>query len=161
MSETFSEESEITYGERPLWMADIYITTREDFSNQLTERELPEDAKDEYKKEVEAQQRLVKMLCDDPAMEEDREQIFVSPGIFKNRVYFMWQFCLRSLVNMHCLNHRLPAREKEMWDEVRGRCGFATVLILDDSGKVDAMFPGDTLTYSDELRELAKSIQEL
>lgn len=160
MSGSSNPQSTRSFGERPTWMPDIYTTSRKDYTQLIVERQVPEDAVKEYAIKVKQQQKLVKMLYDDPAMESNREQTFMTPANSKNRVYFMWDFCQRNLIIMLSLDPKLPAIQKKEWEGVVERCGFATILILDGSGKVDTMFPGDKLKYSEEIRAFAKSTQD-
>jgi hypothetical protein len=148
-----------TFGERPQWLPDVNTTSRKDYTKVIVEREIPNNAATEYQTEVKRHQELVKLLYDDPAMEPNREQTFMTPANSKNRVYFMWDFCQRNLVIMLNLDPTLPYSQKAAWDEVKGRCAFSSILILDDSGKMNAMVPGDNLTFSDEIKSLVTSWQ--
>jgi hypothetical protein len=148
------------YGERPQWLPDINTTTRKDYTRVITEREVPGNAATEYKTEVQQQRELVKLLYDDPAMEPNRDQTFMTPANSKNRVYFLWDFCQRNLIIMLSLDPSLPDSQKAIWEDVKGRCTFSSILILDDSGKMNAMFPGDNIEFSDAIKSFVSSWED-
>ena len=74
-------------------------STREEFTAAMVKAELPEDANPEWLDLAQKLQTLLDELAHHPAMAENLQQTYMTPAADKNRVYFMWDFVGRTLVN--------------------------------------------------------------
>lgn len=68
---------------------DPNTTTRQAFSDFHASRQCPADAAPKYRHVFDTHQKLIKMLIDHPAMDQNRDQTYMTPAASKNKVYFM------------------------------------------------------------------------
>ena len=78
---------------------DPYTNTREAFTNNLASMTSPPFANPEWAHTANTLRELVRKLADHPAMEPNLHQTFMTPAASKNKVYFMWDFVGRTMVN--------------------------------------------------------------
>ena len=64
-------------------------TKRGDFTNFFLEWNCVEGADPKYEHLFTVHQNLMRMLINDPAMDDNRQQTFSTPANSKNKVYFM------------------------------------------------------------------------
>lgn len=69
-----------------------------------------------------------------PATGPNLDQTFDTPANSKNSVYFMWDFVGRTLhllLLVPARIERLRGKQKEAWEDVKGRAIYGSMLILD------------------------------
>lgn len=99
-------------------------------------------------------------------MKPNLEQTFSTKANSKNKVYFMWDFVLRTFQHLAAqVDPRNPHRSP-MFVDVVGRAAMAKSLMLDDTGKLEAMnmsvgySDDDGVEFGDEIKELAQKLDE-
>ncbi|KAL9092257.1 MAG: hypothetical protein Q9165_004431 [Trypethelium subeluteriae] len=140
--------------------------TREAFTNNLTSVEIPSFADPDWSKTVSWLRELLQKLAHHPAMEANLQQTYMTPAASKNKVYFMWDFVGRTLVDttqttpdktiadlLTCIRvpqsmvakvdpslQNMGKAETETWTDIVGRSAMAQQLILDTMpGGLDMM----------------------
>lgn len=85
----------------------------------------------------------------------------------KNKVYFVWDFILRTFQQLVAQVSPQDPYSSPMFRDVVGRAGLAKELILDQTGKLDAMNASvgyaddEGVEFGDEIKELAKTLDDL
>lgn len=77
---------------------DPHTNTREEFTNHITSKPIPDSAAKDWKELVSKLQVLTKKLAEHPAMAPNLQQTYMTPASSKNKVYSMWDFVGRTLV---------------------------------------------------------------
>jgi len=144
----------------PSWLPDFNTCTRQEYTTALLSQPIPENASNDYRQEVSQHQTLLELLFSDPAMDPNRDQKYMTPAASKNKVYFLWDYVQRTLAGMMQIDPSLPASQKATWAELLGRSAFGSNLILDNTGKMAYMFPGDSVTFSDKIRDHVKMMMQ-
>lgn len=121
---------------------DPQTTKRTDYTARIVDWEIPANANPEYRSTIKQQQELLQLLHDDPAMEPNRQQTFMTPANSKNKVYFMWDFVQRNLLLLYQLKSSQPPAE-----ELLDRVTHSALLINDTTGMTNMMFPGDQTVF--------------
>ncbi|CAI6274532.1 unnamed protein product [Periconia digitata] len=144
---------------------DTATTTRKDFTEFYTNWPLPTTATDQYKRLFQSHQQMMKLLCDHPAMDQNRQQTYSTPANSKNKVYFMWDFVGRTFAILSNAQNVDPADPKgKEWVDCIGRGCLAHTLILDTSGKLEqgnlnAGYSDDAgVEFSEEIKALAPKL---
>ncbi|KAF2398717.1 hypothetical protein EJ06DRAFT_456867, partial [Trichodelitschia bisporula] len=112
---------------------DPYTNTRREFTEAMLNRPIPDAATPQYRTFVSGAQKVLRALAYHPAMEPNIDQPFMTPANKKSRVYFMWDFCGRTLGMALAIDASLPRSTKKVWEEVNERTVFADVLFHDNS----------------------------
>ncbi|PVH93873.1 hypothetical protein DM02DRAFT_618988 [Periconia macrospinosa] len=140
-------------------------TTREKFTDFYINWPLPSNANEEYRKLFLAHQRLLKLLCDHPAMDPNRQQTYNTPANSKNKVYFMWDFVGRTfalLSNTQVINPANPSGKE--WVDIMLRGTMAHSLIVDTTGRLEQQnravgyHDDEGVEFSDEIKRLAPTL---
>jgi hypothetical protein len=79
---------------------DPNTTSRIDFTDFFMRFQHAPDAHPLYKHFFVTHQQLAKLLIEHPAMQPNLQQTFSTPANSKNKVYFMWDFVLRTFQNL-------------------------------------------------------------
>jgi len=148
-----------------LQICDPAVTTRQAWTDNLTNTTIPSNAKPVYRKLATGLQEVMRLMIAHPAMSQNKSQTFNTPANSKNEVYFMWDFVQRTLGVLLQLDPTLPLREFEMWKEIKGRAVYGDMLIQDDTGLVRGMTEkGYVVTYgrkkADEMLDCGKEFGE-
>lgn len=139
---------------------DPNVVTRKEYSEALLTAPIGgANANREWAKSVDFLKQLYRLLLEHPAMDENREQVFMVPAIYKNKVYFMWDFVGRTLGMMLMLDPTRPQEDHPgVWGDASGRTQKVKELIAgDSSGALDLMCPDDR----GQKVEFGKEIEEL
>ncbi|KAL8979545.1 MAG: hypothetical protein Q9205_005143 [Flavoplaca limonia] len=145
--------------------------TREEFTNDIVSRPIPEFASPDWKKYVQRSQVLLDKLAHHTAMAPNLHQPYMTPANSKNKVYFEWDFVGRTLSMFYALNPTLQGltkQEKEKWQDAIGRTTFTKMLILDTTpGMLNMMtettYPdqrGAHPDFGEEILELARHLDD-
>ena len=103
-------------------------------------------------------------------MEPNREQTFSTPANSKNKVYFMWDFILRTfqiLVAKVEPQDPYHSGEDGAWEDVMSRSAMAGALIRDMTGKLErgnaavGYSDDEGVDFGDEVKELAGKLVDL
>jgi hypothetical protein len=134
-----------------LQFLDPATTTRQAWTDNLTNATIPSNAKPTFRKLASGLQEVMRLFIQHEAMSQNKSQTFNTPAASKNEIYFMWDFVQRTLGILLQLNPTLPRGEKQAWDDCKGRAEMANMLIQDDSGMVKGMTEqGYVQTYGRE-----------
>ncbi|KAJ4369651.1 hypothetical protein N0V83_005413 [Neocucurbitaria cava] len=146
---------------------DTTKTTRTDFTDFFQRFRPAEDAHPLYRHLFLTHQELAKALIEHPAMRPNLEQTFSTPANSKNKVYFMWDFVLRTFqILVAQVNPQNPYRSPTLGDIV-GRATMARGLTLDTEGQLEAMnasvgYSDDAgVDFGEEIKRLAARLDEL
>lgn len=145
---------------------DTSTTTRADFTDFFQRFRHSATAHPAYTHLFEGNQQLAKLLIEHPAMQRNITQTFNTPANSKNKVYFMWDYVLRTFQIMvaRC-NPQQPFLSAE-WTDILGRVDQSVHLILNES-QLDAMnasvgYRDDAgVSFTDEIKELAKKLGDI
>jgi hypothetical protein len=148
---------------------DPNTTTREAFTLAFLQNPIPSDADAQWASLNQTLKDLLEKLLYHPAMEENRQQAFMTPAASKNRVYFLWDFVGRTLPNLYQVPWDASARAsgpaKILWQqECIGRSMMTASLILNKPpGMLDRMMPGERNppAFGDEIESLARKIEDI
>jgi hypothetical protein len=105
-------------------------------------------------------------LIDHPAMRPNLKQTFSTPAKSKNKVYFMWDFILRTLQHLAAQVDPSNPNSSPMFQDVIGRSVQAKMLIIDETGQLDEMNAsvgnsgGGGVEFGDEIKKLADTLDE-
>ncbi|KAI8943658.1 hypothetical protein NX059_001643 [Plenodomus lindquistii] len=127
---------------------DTTKTKRIDFTEFFLRMTPAEDAHPGYKALFTTHQSLIKLLVEHPAMKPNLQQTFSTPANSKNKVYFMWDFVLRTFQHLVAEVSPQDPWTSPMWQDVCGRAFLAKKLIYDESGKLEA--GNASLGYKDD-----------
>lgn len=72
--------------------------TCEQFTNNLVQQPIPDDASGQWKSYANPLRALLTQLAQHDAMKPNLQQTFSTPAASKNRVYFMWDFVRATIV---------------------------------------------------------------
>ncbi|KAL6708265.1 hypothetical protein ACN47E_003189 [Coniothyrium glycines] len=146
---------------------DTTKTTRTDFTDFFLRFKHAENAHPIYKQLFTTHQQLAKLCIEHPAMRPNLEQTFSTPANSKNKVYFMWDFLLRTFQQLVAkVNPQDPFRSR-MLQDVISRAGLAESLIIDNTGKLESMNAStgysddEGVDFTDEIRTLALKLTDL
>jgi hypothetical protein len=141
-------------------------TNRLDFTAFFLRFAYAADAHPAYVHLFTTHQHLFALLSTHPAMVPNLQQIFSTPANSKNKVYFMWDFLLRTFQHIAA---QIDPREPEtsaMWEEVLGRAIQAKELMVDETGMLERMnarvgYKDDGgVEFRDEEKALARTLDE-
>jgi hypothetical protein len=125
---------------------DPNTTTRQAFTDYFLSQECPTNAVPKYRHVFDTHQKLMKLLIDHPAMDQNRGQTYMTPAASKNKIYFMWDFIGRTLGMLAGVD---PVRPRGgPWADILSRCTLSKMLILDTTGKLNAM--NRSVGYNDD-----------
>lgn len=116
----------------------VSTNTRTDFTAFFLRFRHAEDAHPMYKRLFVTHQQLIKLLVDHPAMQPNLDQTFNTPARSKNKVYFMWDFNLRTFQHLVAEVSPQDPHHSPMIGDVVGRAAMAKQLMLDETGKLEA-----------------------
>jgi hypothetical protein len=143
-------------------------TTRTDFTDFFLRFRPAEDAHPHYLHYFTVSQDLARLLINHPAMEPNRQQTFATKANSKNKVYFMWDFILRTFQFLAAkVSPQKPYSSGHWWVDVNSRSAMASNLMLDTTGKLERgnAFEGyhddKGVEFGDEVKALAKKLVEL
>ncbi|KAF2660957.1 hypothetical protein K491DRAFT_687773 [Lophiostoma macrostomum CBS 122681] len=142
-------------------------TSRQDFTDFFLQFRCAPDAHPQYRGLFETHQKLVKLCFDHPAMEPNRNQTFDTPANSKNKVYFMWDYLLRTFQHIAAQLSPQHPTFSEMWMDVTTRTLMAHELMLDETGKLEAgnrsigYNDDHGVEFTDEIKTLAKELEGL
>ncbi|ORY08768.1 hypothetical protein BCR34DRAFT_603293 [Clohesyomyces aquaticus] len=145
----------------------VATTKRTDFTDFFLRFQPAEDAHIAYKNLFLAHQKLIKLLIDHPAMRPNLEQTFNTPANSKNKVYFMWDFLLRTFQHLAAKVSPQDPYSSPMFSDVIGRSSVAMGLMLDETGMLEAGnasvgYRDDAgVEFTDEIKELAVKLEDL
>jgi len=145
----------------------VESTTRTNFTNFFLRFRHAEDAHTDYKHLFLTQQKLIKLLVDHPAMQPNLEQTFSTPANSKNKVYFQWDFVLRTFQIMVAKISPQNPWGSPMWQDIVGRSVQARHLILDTTGQLNAMNANlgykddEGVEFTDEIKSVAAELTKL
>jgi len=145
---------------------DTSKTTRADFTEFFQRFQVAPDAHPAYKQYFLLHQQLAKLLVEHPAMKPNLEQTFSTPANSKNKVYFMWDFILRTFQIIAAQVSPQHPFKSPTWFDVVGRAVQARELMLDTSGKLEDGNRGlgynddEGVEFTDEIRAVAKELGE-
>lgn len=146
---------------------DVATTTRIDFTDFFMRFRHAEDAHSAYKHLFVKYQQLIKLLIEHPAMKPNLQQTFNTPANSKNKIYFMWDFVLRTFQFLAArVDPRNPV-QSPMFIDVLSRSTQARELIVDTTGMLDKMNASvgykieKGTEFTDEIKELAKTLDHV
>ncbi|KAF2669061.1 hypothetical protein BT63DRAFT_424775 [Microthyrium microscopicum] len=149
---------------RPNWAPDPATTNRRDYTAAVCSQQLAANANQDFIKEMTLHRRLANALARHDAMAPNLTQNFNVPANKKSRVYFMWDFVIRTIGFLNILGAQdvgLPADMRtEMQEDILSRHQMVVSLVLDDSGKANAMFQGDTTPWGDEVVGIVREMEQ-
>lgn len=146
---------------------DVETTTRVDFTEFFQRFQCLPDAHPVYKHLFEMHQQLAKLLIEHPAMKPNLQQTFSTPANSKNKVYFTWDFILRTFQFLAARVEPLDPYRSEMFVDVLGRSTAVKHLVLDTTGQLDAMNASvgysddEGVEFTDEIKALIDKLDEL
>ena len=123
-------------------------TPRIDFTDFFLRFQPAADAHPTYKHLFLAHQELAKLLIEHPAMALNLQQTFSTPANSKNKIYFTWDFVLRTFQHLAAQVDPRDPWSSPMFDDVIGRSMQAKMLIIDETGKLEQM--NATVGYKDD-----------
>ncbi|KAK5744269.1 hypothetical protein LTS12_023541 [Elasticomyces elasticus] len=146
---------------------DTTTTTRTDFTDFFLRFRPASDANPHYTHLFNVHQRLVGLLINHPAMIPNLQQTFSTPANSKNKVYFMWDFLLRTLQHLAAkVDPKFPD-SSPMFRDVFSRAVTAKMYILDTTGKLEranasvGYSDDDGVEFTDEVKALAETLDEI
>jgi hypothetical protein len=116
---------------------DTTKTTRTDFTDFFLRFQHAPDAHPHYKHLFTVHQEIARLLIKHPAMERNLQQTFSTPANSKNKVYFMWDFILRTFQNIAALVDPRRPYGSPPWSDVLLRAAMASGLMLDTTGQLE------------------------
>lgn len=117
---------------------DVNTTKRIDFTAFFLCFQPADDAHPAYKALFTSHQALIKLLIEHPAMTPNLQQTFNTPANSKNKVYFMWDFVLRTFQHLVAQVSPQDPWASPMFEDVLQRAVMAQMLCLDETGKLEA-----------------------
>jgi hypothetical protein len=100
-------------------------------------------------------------------MDPNRQQTFSTPANSKNKIYFMWDFLLRTFQFISARVDPRSPHSSQMWIDVITRTAMAQDLTLDTTGKLEAMnasvnyYDDEGVDFGNEIKELARTLLPL
>ncbi|KAF2855160.1 hypothetical protein T440DRAFT_464460 [Plenodomus tracheiphilus IPT5] len=146
---------------------DTTTTKRIDFTDFFLRFTHAEDAHPAYKTLFTTHQTLIKLLVEHPAMAPNLQQTFSTPANSKNKVYFMWDFALRSFQHLAAEVSPQDPWSSPMFQDVLGRALMAKEMVLDESGNLGAGIanPGNMndggVDFGEEIKKVAAKLDDL
>ncbi|KAH7372039.1 hypothetical protein BKA66DRAFT_469119 [Pyrenochaeta sp. MPI-SDFR-AT-0127] len=141
-------------------------TTRSDFTDFFLRFQHALDAHPVYIHLFTTHQQLMKLLIEHPAMKPNLKQTFDTKANSKNKVYFTWDFLLRTFQHIASQIDPGDPYGSPMFGEVVHRSVMAKSLIIDDTGTLEAMNSSagysddEGVDFGDQIKELAKTLDE-
>ena len=147
----------------PYIPVDPNTTTREAFTQNILDIQIPSDALQEWADAVRHQQGLYKALYDHEAMAPNRQQTFMTPAKQKSAVYFLWDFVGRTLQFLYMVDYKKAKRarmgqDKEIFEDALGRTKMSQLLAEDTTGKMDFMLHSNIdvrVEFNDAIKQAA------
>lgn len=142
-------------------------TTRIDFTDFFLRFRPDPDAHPYYLHLFTTHQRLADLLIKHPAMIPNLQQTFSTPANSKNKVYFMWDFILRTFQHLAAQVDPRNPEASPMFQEVLLRAGRAKMLIIDETGQLEAgnaslgYSDDEGVEFTDEIKQLAETLLDL
>jgi hypothetical protein len=142
-------------------------TTRIDFTEFFMRFQHAPDAHPMYKHVFVTHQQLAKLLIEHPAMRPNLQQTFSTPANSKNKVYFMWDFVLRTFQHLAAQVDPRDPLSSPMFSDVVGRAWQAKFLTIDETGELNKMnasvgYSDDNgVEFTDEIKALANTLDNL
>jgi len=127
---------------------DTKRTTRSDFTDFFLRFQPAPNAHPAYKHLFLTHQHLAKLLIEHPAMVPNLQQTFATPANSKNKVYFMWDFVLRTFQHLAAQVDPRDPSSSPMFQDVSGRALQAKMLTIDETGQLNKM--NASVGYSDD-----------
>jgi hypothetical protein len=146
---------------------DTNKTTRLDFTDFFLRFQPAPDAHPAYKHLFVTHQQLAKLLIEHPAMAPNLQQTFATPANSKNKVYFMWDFILRTFQHLASQVEPQDPYSSPMFQDVVGRAVQAKMLTIDETGQLNKMNASvgyaddDGIEFSDYIKKLANQLDQL
>jgi hypothetical protein len=143
---------------------DTTKTTRTDFTGFFLRFQHAPDAHPHYKHLFIVHQEIARLLIKHPAMERNLQQTFSTPANSKNKVYFMWDFILRTFQNIAALVDPRRPYGSPPWSDVLLRAAMASGLMLDTTGQLEegnasvGYYDDAGIEFGDEAKDLAKKL---
>lgn len=125
---------------------DPEVNTRREYTDRLTAVAPPDFAKPAWADLCNTLRDLTRALAYHEVMEPNIDDPYMKPANRKTKVYHMWDFMSRTLSMVLANDPDLPRRQKGLWREVTGRAKYGKLLMMDTTGKLDAMCPDDNGT---------------
>jgi hypothetical protein len=145
---------------------DTKKTTRADFTDFFLRFQHAPDAHPIYKHLFITHQALAKLLVEHPAMVPNLQQTFSTPANSKNKVYFMWDFILRTFQHLAAQVDPRDPSSSSMYQDVLGRAVQAKTLTCDTTGQMEKMnrsvgYKDDGgIEFTDEIKRLAAQLDQ-
>lgn len=142
-------------------------TTRIDFTDFFLRFQHAPDAHPLYKHLFVVHQELAKLLIEHPAMKPNLQQTFSTPANSKNKVYFQWDFILRTFQHLAAQVDPHDPLSSPMFSDVVGRSVQAKMLIIDETGRLEKTnasigYKDDGgVEFTDEIKAVANKLDEL
>jgi hypothetical protein len=143
---------------------DTTTTTRVDFTDFFMRFQHAPDAHPVYKHLFVTHQQLAKLLIEHPAMQPNLQQTFSTPANSKNKVYFMWDFVLRTFQFLVAQVDPRDPYSSPTFLEVYRRAATERALTVDDTGELNRMngsfgYSDDGgVEFTDEIKNLANKL---
>lgn len=145
---------------------DISKTTRIDFTDFFLRFQCAEDAHPLYRHYFTLHQQLAKLLIEHPAMKPNLQQTFNTPANSKNKVYFLWDFVLRTIQFLAAKVSPQAPYSTPMFSDVQSRAFQSQMLILDTTGQMEEGNRGlgynddEGVEFTNEMKNLAEKLSE-
>jgi hypothetical protein len=145
---------------------DTQKTNRTDFTDFFMRFQHAPDAHPVYRHLFVTHQQLAKLLIEHPAMRPNLEQTFSTPANSKNKVYFMWDFTLRTLQHLAAQVNPRDPDSSPMFKDVIMRSIQAKMLTVDETGQLNKMNASvgysddEGVEFGDEIRKLANTLDD-
>ena len=124
-------------------------TTRLDFTDFFLRFRPAPDAHSYYLHLFSTHQKLAHLLIAHPAMLPNLQQTFSTPANSKNKVYFMWDFVLRTFQHLAAQVDPLDPESSPIFKDVLERSVRAKELIIDETGQLERMNARVGYAYDD------------
>jgi len=140
-----------------------HTTTREKFTQNILNVQIPSDAAQDWADAVRHQQGLYKALYEHEAMAPNRQQTFMTPANQKSAVYHCWDFVGRTLQYLYMVDYKTPRNQrqgqgKEVYEDALGRTKMSQMLVEDTSGELDFMLNSNIdvrVEFNDAVKQAA------
>jgi hypothetical protein len=139
-------------------------TTRIDFTDFFLRFQYAPDGHPTYKHLFVTHQQLAKLLIEHPAMKPNLQQTFSTPANSKNKVYFMWDFILRTFQQLAAHVSPQDPHSSPKFRDVIYRSVQAKQLAVDQTGQLSAInasaeYRDDGgVEFTDEIKTLAANL---
>lgn len=146
---------------------DPNTTSRADFTDFFMRFQHAPDAHALYKHIFLTHQKLIRLLCDHPAMRSNLQQTFSTPANSKNKVYFTWDFVLRTFQVIAAQVDPRDPFSSPMLEDVLSRISQIRTLALDNIGELNRMnanvgYRDDGgVEFTDEIKQLVNDLDKI